>query len=60
MVVQGAARVVADPAEFPSMGLPVERHQAALNLVELHLERFAVGPDQYEYPLAFRVYDARP
>ncbi len=60
MVVRGAARVVADPAEFPSMGLPVERHQAALNLVERHLERFAVGPDQYEYPLAFRVYDARP
>ena len=23
-----------------------------------HLERFAVGPDEYEYPLAFRVYEA--
>jgi SAM-dependent methyltransferase len=59
MVVREAARVVADPAEFPSMGLPDDRRQEALNLVERHLARFAVGPDQYEYPLAFRVYDAR-
>jgi SAM-dependent methyltransferase len=60
MIVEGAARVVADPAEFPSMGLPAERHRQALDLVESHLARFAVGPeDQYEYPLAFRVYDAR-
>jgi SAM-dependent methyltransferase len=59
-MVRGTAGVVAAPAEFRSMGLPAERHQEALNLVERHLTRFAVGPDQYEYPLAFRVYDARP
>ena len=26
--------------------------------IERHLERFAVGADEYEYPLAFRVYEA--
>ena len=27
-------------------------------MVERHLDRFAVGPDDYEFPLAFRVYEA--
>ena len=27
-------------------------------MVERHLDRFAVGPEEYEYPLAFRVYEA--
>jgi hypothetical protein len=29
-----------------------------MSILERHLERFAVGPDEYEYPLAFRVYEA--
>jgi SAM-dependent methyltransferase len=59
-VVRGTARAVAAPEEFDSMGLPPERHQEAVNLVKQHLEHFAAGADQYEYPLAFRVYDVRP
>ena len=30
----------------------------AERLVESHLAQFAVGPDDYEYPLAFRVFEA--
>jgi hypothetical protein len=42
------------------MGVAPEREAEALELVERHLARFEVGPGEYEYPLAFRVYDARP
>ena len=40
------------------MGVAPERLQEAEAVVERHLDRFAVGPDEYEYPLAFRVYEA--
>lgn len=60
MVVRGQAKAVADISQLGFMGVPPEREHEALELVERHLERFAVGDDVYEYPLAFRIYDARP
>jgi SAM-dependent methyltransferase len=40
------------------MGVPPDRKDEALAAVDRHLEQFAVGPDLYEYPLVFRVYEA--
>jgi hypothetical protein len=40
------------------MGVARERLDAAGTAIDRHLERFAVGEDEYEYPLAFRVYEA--
>jgi len=40
------------------MGVAPDRLEEAQTMVERHLERFAVGSDEYEYPLAFRVYEA--
>jgi SAM-dependent methyltransferase len=58
--VRGPARAVADPSQLELMGVPAAREREALDLMNRHLERLAVGPGEYEYPLAFRVYDARP
>ena len=60
MTVRGQANAVADTSQLGFIGVPPEREREALELVERHLERFAVGEDVYEYPLAFRVYEARP
>ncbi len=35
-----------------------EHEGEARSVVERHLDRFAVGPEEYEYPLAFRVFEA--
>jgi SAM-dependent methyltransferase len=59
MTVRGQASAVADISQLGFIGVPPEREQEAVALVERHLERFAVGEDVYEYPLAFRVYDVR-
>jgi SAM-dependent methyltransferase len=59
VVVRGPAGAVADTSQLGFMGVPPEREQEALEVVERHLARFEVGPGDYEYPLAFRVYDAR-
>ena len=40
------------------MGVGPERLEEAEAAVERHLQRFVVGPDEYEYPLAFRIYEA--
>jgi hypothetical protein len=60
VVVRGGASAVADTLQLGAMGVPPEREREALDVVERHLARFRVGPDEYAYPLAFRVYDARP
>ena len=39
-------------------GISVPSAVEAQTMVERHLERFAVAPGEYEYPLAFRVYEA--
>lgn len=56
ITVRAAAGAVIDRSQLWFMGVPPEEEEAALALVERHLERFAVGPDVYEFPLAFRVY----
>ena len=56
--VRAPANAVVDRSLLGFMGVPPEREADALAVVERHLERFAVGPDEYEYPLAFRVYRA--
>ena len=40
------------------MGVPTERGDDALEIVARHLDRFAFGEDEYEYPLAFTIYRA--
>ncbi len=56
--VRAPASAVVDRSLLLLMGVPSTSEDEARALVERHLERFAVGPDQYEYPLAFRVYRA--
>ena len=56
--VRAPADAVVDRSLLPFMGIPPEREQEAMALVDRHLERFAVGPDEYEYPLAFTVFEA--
>lgn len=58
IAVRGPATAVVDPSLFPFMGVPAGRVDEAKALVARHLERFVVGPDEYEYPLAFTIYDA--
>ena len=47
-----------DRTLLPLMGIGPDREAEALALVERHLQRFAVGEDEYEYPLAFFVFVA--
>jgi SAM-dependent methyltransferase len=56
--VRAAASAVFDRSSFELFGVPPGREDEALARIEGRLERFAVGPDLYEYPLAFRVYQA--
>ncbi len=56
--VRAPADAVVDRSLLPFMGIPPEREQEAMVLVEQHLDRFEVGPGEYEYPLAFTVFQA--
>ncbi len=58
IMVRASASAVVDVSLLQFMGVPPERLDEAETRVERHLERFAVGLDEYEYPLAFRVYEA--
>jgi SAM-dependent methyltransferase len=58
ITTRSAASAVTDPALFPVMGVPPAREAEAMQLVARHLERFAVAPDLFEFPLAFMVYEA--
>jgi len=40
------------------MGVPPARLGQAETVLDRHLARFAVQDGEYEYPLAFRVYEA--
>ncbi len=57
-VVRGPASAVVDRVQLGFMGIPPEKQDHALALVLGHLEQFAVGEGEYDFPLAFRVYDA--
>ncbi len=56
--VRAPASAVIDPSLFQFMGIPPEQEDQAHHMIERHLERFAVGNDQFEYPLAFTVFEA--
>jgi SAM-dependent methyltransferase len=56
--VRAPADAVVDRSLLQFMGVAPARDDAAQALVERHLAQFAVGPDEYEYPIAFRVYEA--
>ncbi len=55
--VRAPASAVADRSLLPLMGVAPEREEEAIAILERHLERFAAGPGEYEYPLAFRIYE---
>jgi SAM-dependent methyltransferase len=61
VTVRAPASAVGDASHLGHMGVPTEHLDEARELVERHLARFAVGPgaDEYEFPLAFRIYEAR-
>jgi SAM-dependent methyltransferase len=56
--VRAPAQAVGDPSLFSLMGVPPEREDEAVARLDAHLARFAVGPGEFEYPLAFMVYEA--
>jgi SAM-dependent methyltransferase len=58
ITTRGAASAVTDPALFPVMGIAPAREEEAKALVARHLEQFAVAPGEFEFPLAFMVYEA--
>lgn len=58
ITARGAASAVTDPALFAVMGIAPDREGAAREVVDRHLEQFAVAPGEFEFPLAFMVYEA--
>jgi SAM-dependent methyltransferase len=60
MTVRGPARAVADVSQLGTMGVAPQDEAEALEVVERLLSRLRVDDDVYEFPLAFRVYEARP
>ena len=57
-VVRGPASAVFDRSSFQLFGIPPEREGEAQAAIDDLLARFAVGPDEHEFPLAFRVFRA--
>ena len=58
ITVQGPASAVVDRSLLGLMGVPAERLGEAESVLDMHLAQFAVEGGEYEYPLAFRVYEA--
>lgn len=56
--VRAPASAVVDRSLFQFMGIAPEREAEADKLIERHLERFAIGADEYYYPIAFTVFQA--
>ncbi|MGO9853534.1 MAG: class I SAM-dependent methyltransferase [Acidimicrobiales bacterium] len=56
--VRAPADAVVDRSLLQFMGVAPQREDEARAVVGRHLAQFAVGPEEYEYPLAFRVYEA--
>ena len=56
--MRAPASAVVDRSLLGFMGVPPERVGEAESVLDAHLARFAVGDGAYEYPLAFRVYEA--
>jgi hypothetical protein len=58
ITTRGSASAVTDPALFAVMGIAPDQEEMAQEEVDHHLERFAVAPGEFEFPLAFMVYEA--
>jgi SAM-dependent methyltransferase len=58
ITVRAPASAVADRSLLEFMGVAPERLQEAEVALDGHVARFAVEDGEYEYPLAFRVYEA--
>jgi SAM-dependent methyltransferase len=58
ITVRAPASAVFDRSSFELFGVPPDREDEALARIDRCLEQFAVGPDEYEYPLAFRIFRA--
>jgi hypothetical protein len=58
ITVRAPASAVADPSLLEFMGVAPERLSEAGVVLDGHVARFAVEDGEYEYPLAFRVYEA--
>jgi SAM-dependent methyltransferase len=57
--VRGPAAAVVDRTQLAYMGILPERLDEAESRVLDHLREFSVGRDEYDFSLAFRIYDAR-
>jgi SAM-dependent methyltransferase len=58
ITVRAPASAVVDRSLLGFMGVAPERLGEAETMLDRHLARFAVDGGEYEYPLAFRVYEA--
>jgi SAM-dependent methyltransferase len=58
ITVRAPADAVADRSLFGFMGVAPDQTDDVGAALDEHLEEFAVGDGVYEYPLAFRVYEA--
>ncbi len=58
ITVRAPASAVVDRSLFEFMGVAPEQRDEVESAIDAHLARFAVGDDEYEYPLAFRIYEA--
>jgi SAM-dependent methyltransferase len=56
--LRAPASAVVDTSLLSFMGVALERVDEAMSLVEAHLGQFAAGPDEFDFPLAFRIYEA--
>ena len=58
ITVRAPASAVGDPSLLEFMGVAPERLQEAEVALDGHVARFAVEDGEYEFPLAFRVFEA--
>jgi SAM-dependent methyltransferase len=58
ITVRAPASAVVDRSLFGFLGIPPERADEAHAAMDRHLAQFEVGAGEYEYPLAFRIYEA--
>ncbi len=58
VTVRAPASAAFDRSSFELFGVPPEREDEALARIDRRLEQFAVGPDEYDYPLAFWIFRA--
>jgi SAM-dependent methyltransferase len=58
ITLRAPASAVVDTSLLSFMGVGPERVDEAMALVNAHLGQFAAGPDEFDFPLAFRIFEA--